>query len=137
MNPYIYLIFLLYLPTSIPKGSLLLIAFCLGLSIDLFENTGGIHASATLVIGFIRPYLLKAVSRRQGDDLSTFRIKDMALPNTLIYTASAILIHHFVMFWLEEFSFKNFGVVLLRTLYSSTFTLVFIVVIQLWNFRRR
>lgn len=118
------------------RGSLLILAFALGLSIDIFENTGGIHASATLVIGFIRPFLLKAVSRRQGDDLETFKIKDMALANILIYTASSILIHHFIMFLLEEFSFKNFGVVLLRTLYSSTFTLVFIVVIQLWNFRR-
>tara|TARA_R110002096_G_scaffold74101_1_gene175524 strand:+ start:50657 stop:51160 length:504 start_codon:yes stop_codon:yes gene_type:complete len=137
MNPYIYLLFLLYLPTSISRSGLLIISFFLGLSIDLFENTGGIHASASLFIGFIRPYLLKAVSQRQGDDLSSFSIRDMALPNSLIYSASAIFIHHFIMFWLEEFSFKNFTVVLLRTIYSSIFTLVFVVLIQLWNFRRR
>lgn len=137
MNPYIYLIFLLYLPTSISRTSILILAFCLGLSIDLFENTGGIHASATLVIGFIRPYLLTAVSRRQGDDIGTISVKNMALPNMLIYTSAAIVIHHFTMFWLEEFSFNNFGIVLLRTIYSSTFTLVFVIVIQLWNFRRK
>lgn len=137
MNPYIYLIFLLYLPTSISRTSILILSFCLGLSIDLFENTGGIHTSATLVIGFIRPFLLKAVSRRQGNDLENISLKNMALPNMLIYTSAAVVIHHFLMFWLEEFSFNNFGIVLLRTLYSSIFTLVFVIVIQLWNFRRR
>lgn len=137
MNPYIYLIYLLYLPATLNRSSLLLIAFALGLCIDMFENTGGIHASATLSIAWLRPILLKVVSQRQGDDLTAIKIRELGLVSTIFYSLSAILVHHFLLFLLEEFSFENMGTIMLRTLYSSTFTFIFVLLIQLWNFKRK
>lgn len=137
MNPYVYILFLLYLPSNLNRSTLLIIAFALGLCVDVFENTGGIHASASMLLAFVRPNLLKLVSQRQGDDSQEIRIKEFGLISMAIYSASAILIHHFVLFLLEAFSFKNLGIVLLRTLYSSTFTFIFVLFVQLWNFRRR
>ena len=137
MNPYVYIIFLLYLPIATSRGLLLTSAFLLGLSIDIFENSGGVHASASLVLAYLRPAFLKLVSRRQGADLEDLKIINFGLPSMLVYSIFAIFLHHFVLFMLEAFRWSDVGTVLVRTLYSSIFTLIFVLIVQLWNYRRR
>lgn len=137
MNPYLYIILLLYLPVRTPRAALLMIAFVLGLSIDIFENSGGIHTSASLALAYLRPYFLLLVSRRQGADIDEMKISGFGLPSMLIYAIFAVFLHHFVLFMLEAFRWSAMGIVLLRTLYSSVFTLIFVLIVQLWNFRRR
>ena len=46
INPYIYILFILSLPVRTPRWASLLLAFVLGLTIDIFANTPGMHASA-------------------------------------------------------------------------------------------
>ncbi|MBT6835150.1 MAG: rod shape-determining protein MreD, partial [Bacteroidetes bacterium] len=58
VHPYIYIYFILLLPVSIPKTSLIILAFLLGLVIDVFSNTYGIHAAASTLVGFLRPLLV-------------------------------------------------------------------------------
>lgn len=137
MNPYVYVIFLLYLPVSIPRSYILLIAFALGLSIDIFENSGGIHASASLTLALFRLGILRSVSQRLGDDFENLRVKDLGLVGMILYSSLSIFIHHFVLFLLESFRFSDIGIIFIRTLYSSAFTLIFVLLIQLWNYRRR
>ncbi|MGB0176207.1 MAG: rod shape-determining protein MreD, partial [Owenweeksia sp.] len=107
------------------------------LSIDIFENSGGVHASASLVFAYLRPAFLRLVSRRQGADLEDLKIASFGLPSMLIYSIFAIFLHHFILFMLEAFRWSDVGIVLVRTLYSSLFTLTFVLIVQLWNFRRR
>ncbi|MEQ9262058.1 MAG: rod shape-determining protein MreD [Owenweeksia sp.] len=137
MNPYIYIIFLLYLPVSTSRGLLLLNAFLIGLCVDIFENSGGVHTSASLVLAYLRPAFLRLVSRRQGADFEDLKITNFGLPSMLIYSIFAIFLHHFILFMLEAFRWTDIGIVLVRTLYSSIFTLTFVLIVQLWNFRRR
>ncbi len=137
MNPYVYILFLLYLPAETSRGYLLIIAFLLGLGVDLFENSGGVHASASVVLAYFRPAFLRLVVRRQASTLEDLDISSFGLPSMLIYTIFAILIHHFTLFMLESFRWSDIGIVLVRTLYSSLFTLIFVLIVQLWNFRRR
>ena len=62
INPYIYVLFILILPFEIPSWFLIIIAFFLGLTIDLFSHTVGMHSSATVFMAFLRPYVLKIIS---------------------------------------------------------------------------
>ncbi len=43
-QPYIYIVFVLFYPPYQNKYALLILSFMLGLMIDIFEYTGGIHA---------------------------------------------------------------------------------------------
>jgi len=58
VNPYVYIMFILLLPVDIPAWLLLLLSFATGLIIDFFSGTPGMHTSATLTAGFVRPYVL-------------------------------------------------------------------------------
>ena len=62
INPYIYVIFILLLPFETPKWAILGLAFLLGISVDLFTNTPGMHSTATVLMAFLRPYVLSIIA---------------------------------------------------------------------------
>src|SRR6056297_4336346 len=66
INPYLYVLFILILPFETPKWMLLLLAFILGMVVDLFSHTPGMHTSATVFMAFLRPYVLEFFSPRDG-----------------------------------------------------------------------
>src|SRR5690554_2947243 len=70
VNPYLYIIFILWLPFDIPKPLLLITAFFLGLVIDIFGSTLGMHASACVFMAFCRPFVLQLISPRDGYDVN-------------------------------------------------------------------
>ena len=59
INPYLYIIFIILFPLDGNKGLLIFLSFLLGLSVDIFEDSGGIHAAACAFIAYIRPVVLK------------------------------------------------------------------------------
>ncbi len=131
VNPYVYIMVILLLPAITPHWLLLIVSFVTGLIIDLFSGSPGMHTSATVLTGFSRPYVLRIISPRDGyesgPDLS---MKDYGLRWFFIYTATIVLIHHTVLFYLEVFSFTGFFRTLLRILLSSIFTIGFILLIE-------
>ncbi len=131
INPYLYVFFILMLPIDIPGWLLLLLAFVMGLSIDLFENTAGMHTSASVFMAFCRPYLLSMISPREGFDRgSVATIQKFGIGWMLTYAGILILLHHFALFYLEIFRFSSFFSTLLRVILSSAFTLGLVIVSQ-------
>lgn len=136
INPYIYILFIITLPVKISRLLLLSIAFTTGFIIDLFTQTPGLHAAATVFIAFVRPYILNALAPRDGydaDELPT--IGNFGLNWFLIYCSIIIIIHHLVLFYLEMFSFDQFFQTLLRVFISSIFTL-FIIILSEYLFSK-
>jgi rod shape-determining protein MreD len=134
VNPFVYVLFILILPVEIPSWILLLLSFSLGLIIDFFSGSPGMHTSATVLAGFVRPYILRVVSPRDGyEPNSDPSIANYGFRWFLIYTILVVSIHHFVLFYLEVFRFAEFFRTLLRVLLSSMFTIVFIVLIEFYR----
>lgn len=128
INPYIYILFILLLPFNIPGYFLLGFSFLIGISIDIFGNTPGIHAGASVLLGFIRPALAQLVSTRElieKGQTPTMTILGMA--NFIKYTVIAVLVHHLVLFFAETFSFGDILETLLRWLISSIFSILIIL----------
>jgi rod shape-determining protein MreD len=137
MIPYVYLLFILLMPFETPPWVLLLSGFILGLSIDLFENTLGMHTAATVLVAFIRPYLLKLLASRDGYEPETFpRIHYYGIVWFLKYTLIVVVIHHFALFYLEVFQWKDFLSTLLRVILSSVLSASTIVLSQYFVFRK-
>jgi len=137
VNPYVYIMFILLLPVEIPSWLLLLLSFITGLMIDLFSGSPGMHSSATVITGFIRPYVLRIVSPRDGYEpgsdpsMLTYGFKWF-----LTYSLILVLVHHTALFYLEVFRFADFFRTLLRVIFSSLFSMIFILLIEYyrkWN----
>ncbi|HNQ38403.1 MAG TPA: rod shape-determining protein MreD, partial [Prolixibacteraceae bacterium] len=43
LNPFMYVLFILLLPLSMPRYAVLLLSFFLGMTIDWFSNSPGLH----------------------------------------------------------------------------------------------
>ena len=135
VHPYIYLIFVMLLPFSTPKWQLLVLGFALGLSVDLFTGTPGLHAGATTLMAFCRPSIIKLVSGNQ-------KFENVDEPNLgqlgglwfFRYALCMVLVHHFFLFFLESFSFRLIGQVLLRILISVPVS-IFLIMMILFIFK--
>ena len=135
VHPYIYLIFVMLLPLSTPKWQLLVLGFVLGLSVDLFTGTPGLHAGATTLMAFCRPSIIKLVSGNQ-------KFENVDEPNLgqlgglwfFRYALCMVLVHHFALFFLESFSFRLIGQVLLRILLSVPVS-IFLIMMILFIFK--
>lgn len=137
ITPYFYIIFILLLPFDTPKWSLLLSAFFLGVFIDMFEDTGGVHAAASVFIAFLRPALLKALSSRDGYlPESLPRISWYGFIWFLKYAIISVIFHHLIYFLVLEFSFANFSVILIRIIFTSILSVVLIIISQYLIFQK-
>jgi hypothetical protein len=128
ISPYFYIYFILLLPYDVPGGLLLLFGFLLGAGVDIFTNTLGLNTSATLAMAFARPYVIRWISSGPdsliGDSPS---LKNQGLKWFLYYSLSLILVHHFVLFYLEVFRFSEFFMTFLRMTLSAAFTLLLVM----------
>lgn len=132
VNPYVYVMFILILPLSVPSWVLLLIAFFTGLVVDLFSGTLGVHTFATVMAGFARPWVLSLNVTIENNDPDISPSSHIAgLRWFFIYTLLIVFIHHLSLFFIEVFSFTNFFGTLLRVLLSTGFTTFFIVLLDL------
>ncbi len=137
INPYLYVLFIILLPFETPKWLLLITGFMLGMSIDLFSNAIGMHTFATVLIAFLRPYLLKYIAPREGYETGTQpNLNFFGAEWFIKYAFILILIHHFALFFMEAFKFQQFFATLLRVILSSIFTLLLVVLSQLLTLRR-
>lgn len=138
INPYPYLYLVLVLPVTIGRMWLLLFGFALGLTLDIFSGTGGMHAAATTLIAYYRPFLLKAQSPREGFELNAVpNIRLFGIGWFIGYAALLTLLHHLTLFLLEVLSFGDFFRTLLRTLLSGGMTLFIIMMMEMAAGRER
>lgn len=123
INPYLYIAYIFILPLNQKRISVLTSAFLLGLCIDIFCNSGGIHAFATLFIAYIRLFFIKVIFKKTASEYLLFDLNLETFGKVFNYTAILTFIHHFILFSFINFSFYNFSNVILNTMFSSVFTL--------------
>ena len=132
-QPFLYIYPLIALPLIVPKRFLLLIGFLVGLTIDLFTHTPGIHASATVTLVFLRPFVLKLIRSREGFESYYPSIKSMGITKYFTYSGLLVVAHHLWLFGLLYFSTGLILTAIGHALLSSVFTLIIILLIQLFS----
>lgn len=126
---FFYVGFLLLLPTTWSRSYLLLIAFGSGLLVDVFSDTPGIHAGASVFIMFIRNFWLSVVND-DSKDLVNVNITTLKKTGFLYFTFPLILVHHFLIFSLENGGFHHFRMILEKVIFSAIFSCLIIFVIN-------
>ena len=128
INPYVYILFILIYPVKNNRTLFVFLSFLLGLTIDLFSDSGGVHAAASVFIAYVRPPVLK-FSFGMIYEHQTIKFAQTEAGNRLIYFSILTVIHHFIMFSLEVFNTSNIILILQKTLFSSIFTILLCLLI--------
>jgi rod shape-determining protein MreD len=128
INPFPYLLFIILFPVNGNKYALLASSFLLGITMDLFCNSGGVHAAACVTLAFIRPSLFR-FSFGLSYEYQTVRINDTLTPERFSFIFLSVLIHHLILFILEVFTFEYLWDIILRTIISTLFTIIICILI--------
>lgn len=131
--PFIYPLFILLLPLATPVWFMLIASFLMGVSIDAFMNTGGMHAAACVLMGYLRMNVLSALLPRKISDYGavTPSAKTMGWSSFLVYALVMLIFHHLVYFILEIWSFQSMGYLLLKVLITLITSMIFVVLYSL------
>jgi rod shape-determining protein MreD len=128
INPFPYILFIILYPVNGNKYALLMSSFFLGITMDLFCNSGGVHAAACLLLAFVRPSIFK-FSFGLSYEYQTVRLNDTLTPERFSFILLAVIIHHLTLFVLEVFTFEYLWDIVLRTIISTIFTIIICILI--------
>ena len=137
INPFLYIFFIFLYPLKRIDTPLILLSFFLGLSIDIFSNSGGINAAATLFIAFIRIPVLQSVVGNREIDFNSVSIKKLPFYKSLYYITILTLMHHLIVFSLEYFKWNSFKIIITKTILTSIFTIILILISFTFISRKR
>jgi len=131
MQLNLYVLFIILLPLRTPQSLVLLAGFVLGLVMDSFYNSPGLHASACVLMAFVRPSLLQALTPREDYEVTDRpSIADMGLSWFIRYAGILCLVHSIWLYLVERFSFTAFGTTLAKGFLSSLLTLAVIILLE-------
>lgn len=126
--PLPYILFIILYPVNGNRSGLLLASFLLGLTMDFFSNSGGIHATACVILAYVRPTIFK-FSFGVSYEYQTIKLNDVLTPERFSFILMSVVIHHITLFILEAFQVSFFWDILLRTVLSTVFTIISCIII--------
>jgi len=135
INPYYYLIFILYIPSKYPKFTILLLSFLIGFVIDLFSQSYGIHAFTSVLIAYLKiVWTSKIAASKDTEEL--IEINNLSISDFITLSCYFILIHHFTLFFLERLNLYEIASILSSTIASSIFTLFLFIIHKLFSIKK-
>ncbi len=137
VSPYLYIYFILSLPSSVSKEMTIVWGFLLGLTMDIFCASLGCNAFATTLVAFLKPYFQSFFGPNDDYDEVRPSIHSFGFEMYLQYVGYLTLIHHFVFFMVEAFTFSQILSVSLKAVCCTIFTVLLILCIQFFKNRRR
>ena len=128
VSPFPYVLFIILFPVNGNKSALLISSFFLGLLLDIFSNSGGIHTTASILLAYFRPSIFK-FAFGVSYEYQTIKLNDTLTPERFSFLFVAILLHHLVLFILEAFQFSLIFDILLRSITSTALTIIISIII--------
>ncbi|MBS1753150.1 MAG: rod shape-determining protein MreD [Ferruginibacter sp.] len=140
VTPYIYFLFLIWLPFNMGRTQQMLIAFLLGFTLDSFHHQPGFHSAACVLIAYVRPFLINILIPQEGADTNynepSFTSMGGILPY-MVFISVLTFIHHAWLFFLEAWQFGNIWYFLVKTLLSTVLSLLLIIITELLFVRKQ
>lgn len=137
ITPYLYYLFILWLPFNLPRVWLTGIGFLFGLSLDYFTETPGLHAAACTLIAYVRPFVINLLISQEGSDKSYVSpsITSMGWAPYATYVFVLTLLHHTYLVFLEWMSFGSVMYFLGKVIATTGISLLLILITELLFFR--
>lgn len=126
-HPYIYILCLMMMPITLPHSADMIIGAVVGLIMDIFCNSLGVHTASCIFIMFIRPYLIGAIVNDKDRLNEQITLRTLGMEALLKYVVILVLAHHLMVFLLAAWSWSHIGFVLMETIVSSLITISIII----------
>ncbi|MEI9935298.1 MAG: rod shape-determining protein MreD [Ferruginibacter sp.] len=140
VTPYIYYLFILWLPFNMNRTTQMILAFVLGFTLDCFQHNPGFHAAACVLVAYIRPFLINVLIPYNAaeSDSREPSVKSMGgLSSYMIYAGLLTLIHHSWLFFLEAWQFGDVLYFISKTFFSTLISLALILITELLFTRKQ
>jgi len=135
---FVYIGFLIFLPINTSRSLAMILGFFLGLTVDIFYDSLGIHAAACVLIGALRPFWLNTLTPQGGYDTGMSPgLLQMGFGWFSGFTLVVVLVHHFSIFYIETGGFSMFFFTLVKVISSAIFTFLVLILFQLLFNRNR
>lgn len=134
VTPYLYFLFLIWLPFNVSRPWMLILGFITGFALDLFTKTPGLHASACLWLAYLRTPLLKLLLPGETKELKTGSspsVRSMGLTTYILFVVMLTLFHHSWLVLLEWMSFGSFLYFLGKVFFTTLASLLLILIAEL------
>jgi len=131
--PYLYFLFILWLPFKMPRAGIMLLSFLLGLSLDIFLRTPGLHAAACTLVGYLRPFVIGILMPKEATEISYTEpsIISMGFLPYIVYIVLLTFAHHAYMVLLEWIQFGSFWYFLGKVLSTTVVSILLILITEL------
>jgi rod shape-determining protein MreD len=138
VTPYLYYLFILWLPFNMGRSALMILAFIFGLTLDYFLKTPGLHAAACVLIAYVRPFLINLLTRQDPGEqnYASPSITSMGWAPYFTYVFVLTLLHHGYLVFLEWMQLGNIWYFLGKILATTGISLLLIFITELLFFRK-
>lgn len=139
VTPYIYFLFILWLPFKMGRRTQMLLAFALGFALDSFTNTFGLHTAPCVLIAYLRPFVINLLISQEGTESNYNEpsIQSMGFTPYLTYLVIFTLIHHSFLFFLQALQTGGYVYFTLKALSSTAISLLLIMLVELLFVRKQ
>ena len=139
VTPYVYYLFILWLPFKMGRRTVMVLAFALGFCLDCFTKTYGLHAAPCVLIAYFRPFLINLLISQEGAETNYNEpsIKSMGFTPYFTYIAILTLLHHSLLFFLEALQSGGYVYFIIKTLLSAAVSLVLVFLTELLFVRKQ
>jgi rod shape-determining protein MreD len=139
ITPYIYFLFILWLPFNLSRSGLLVVSFITGICLDFFTKTPGLHAAACVLIGYLRPFLINLLMPQQGVEFNYREpsVASLGFTQYITYVSVLTLFHHGLLFTIQAFQFGNILYLVFKTLGSTVISLLLVTIIEIIFIRKQ
>ena len=133
-TPFLFILFIIDLPTDMNRITLLLTAFATGLVVDIFSSTPGIHSTACVLIAYLKRWISKALGPSDISSL-TPSFQTFGRSRYLQYAAAMVTIHRTLFYFLESGSLNQAGQTTVKTIESVLITMLLIFSVEYFKYR--
>jgi hypothetical protein len=136
--PYLYFLFILWLPFSTPRIALLFIGFATGLILDYFKMTPGLHAAACVLIAYVRPFIIQLLITKETTEINFHEPSPRGLGwgPYMVYAFILTFLHHLYLTLLQWLQFGSFLDFIIKTGATTAISMLLIITVELLFPRR-
>ena len=133
ITPYLYYLFILWLPFSISRMGLLFVGFLTGLILDYFMMTPGLHAAACTLIAYVRPFVINVLTPKDSSEFNYREPSPRAMQWTpyMVYVLILTVLHHGYMVFLEWLDIGNFLDFIIKIFSTTGISMLMIFTVEL------
>lgn len=137
--PYLYFLFILWLPFKMGRRTQMILAFALGLALDSFTKTYGLHTAPCVLIAYLRPFVINILITQENAETnySEPSMRSMGAAPYFTYVTILTLIHHTFLFFLQAMQTGGFVYFLVKSLLSTAISLLLILLMELLFVRKK